>query len=148
MIIKHLKTILSFSIVGAFLFLAFGSGGSKSDSSKNENEVSSLVINDNSATFTYEVGFMYTLAYCGLASDIWWVLNQNQNITELEINVVEECEDKFGNKDKKTTVLHIDQGWIESNEVRKYNDEDKFCNYANDNSIFMDMWVPRGNYCD
>ena len=139
---NFLKSLGSVVIAGIFILMAFGS-----DESKEERKINNFVLNGNSISFTFEVDFMYTLAYCGLAKDIWWVLHKNQNVTNLDIKIIEECEDKFGNKDKKETILHLDQEWIENYEVRKYNDQDKFCSYADKNSIFIDQWVPRGNNC-
>lgn len=146
--IKNKNQIALFLVIIGFVMLAWACGEKSNNSNGNTNHtMKNLSIQGNSASFSYEVGFMYTLAYCGLAKDIWHVLHKNPQVNHLQVKVEEECEDQFGNKNRKETILSIDQEWINTVGVRKFVDEDKFCNYAHQNHVFIDEWVPIGNYC-
>ena len=68
---KYLKTIGSSLIVGAFLFFALGSGKSKGD--LEERNIENLIIEGNSASFTFNVGFMYTSEHVRLSRDVWTI---------------------------------------------------------------------------
>lgn len=140
------KTIGSIIIVGVFLFLAYGSGGSKDE---NENrEIKSLNVNGNSATFTHKVDFMYTSDHLGLAREVWTILNKNPEVNNISIRIIEECEDKFGNKHETISNIVLDNNWISTHNVRSFVDDDKFASYAWNSNPFVSYWTAKGNYCD
>ena len=122
------KTIGSIIIVGAFLFLAFACGGKKD---KNDvSKIESLSVNGDSASFTHKVGFMYTSDHVSLAREVWTVLTKYQGVSKISIRIVEECEDKFGNKHETISNIVLDSNWISVNNVRSFVNDDKFAEYA------------------
>lgn len=139
---KYFKTISTTITVFIFLALAFGSGDSNE-----EREIDSLVVNGNSASFTFNVGFMYTSEHIGLAKDVWVILNRNPEVNNINVKIVEVCEDQFGNKETKISNIVLDNQWIIDNNVRSFVDEEKFGVYAWPNNPFDLLWTPRGNDC-
>jgi hypothetical protein len=140
--VKHFKTICSALAVLIFLAIAFGSGGSNE-----EREIDSLIVNGNSASFTFNVGFMYTSEHISLAKDVWVILKNNPEVDNINVKLVEVCEDQFGNKDTKISKIILDDDWIQENNVRSFVDEEKFGEYAWHNNPFFELWTPRGNDC-
>ena len=139
--------LVCFGVIALLVNIAFGTFNKKIDPlTEHIENIDDLSINGNSASFTYNVGFMYTLSYCGLANNIWSILKKYPNVNSIAIAVIQETEDKYGNKNKKQTPINIDQNWIDEHNVRKFNDADKFCVYATENSIFINVWVPTSNY--
>lgn len=140
------KTIGSVFIIGVFLFLASGSGGSKDE---NEDiKIESLNVNGNSATFTHNVGFMYTSEQISIAKEVWGILNKYPEVNNISIKIVEECEDKFGNKHETISNIVLDSNWISTNNVRSFVNADKFGEYAWQSNPFESYWTAKGNYCD
>jgi hypothetical protein len=139
---KYFKTISTTITVFIFLALAFGSGDSTE-----EREIDSLKVNGNSASFTFNVGFMYTSEHISLAKDVWVILKNNPEVNNVKIKLIEVCEDQFGNKDNKISNIELDSEWISENNVRSFVDEEKFGEYAWPNNPFIELWTPRGNSC-
>lgn len=140
---KYFKLIITSITIFIFLALAFGSG----DTNK-EREIDSLSINGNSASFTFNATFMYTSDHISLAKDVWVILKNNPEVNNINVKIVEVCEDQFGNKHTKTSNIILDNDWINENNVRSFVDEEKFGEYAWHNNPFMLLWTPQGNTCD
>lgn len=144
---RALKTTIIFLVVvvgGIALFVNFlGSGDSNV-----EREIDSLTVNENSASFTFNVGFMYTSAHIGLAKDVWVILKNNPEVNTINVKIIEVCEDQFGNKETKISNIVLDNQWINEHKVRSFIDEEKFAAYAWPNNPFVNLWTPRGNSCD
>lgn len=146
---KKIKIISLFAVSGLFIFMALASGGNglADNQTKVGNEIiDDFQINGSSASFTYNVGYMYTVSYCGIGVDIWSILKEYPNVDNIKILVVEKSEDSYGKKNTTKTVINLDSNWIRENEVSKYEDSDSFCNFAQNSGIFLPYWTPKGNY--
>jgi hypothetical protein len=129
---QYIKTIGSTLIVGAFLFLAFGSDDSSdTPEEKKENALKGVSFSGRTANITYEIEdgtWTAQMIHEAIILDkIYYIIVENK-ADKINITMTDYCQDSYGHNEKRYWHKKIDKSWSYWGEASKYSDSDAFSN--------------------
>jgi hypothetical protein len=124
-----IKTIASSMVVGAFIFLAYGSDDDSSPADDKADALEDVKYSGRTAIINYEIEagtFLAQYLHEEIILEKIYHIFMDNKADKIKITIHDYCKDSYGNNNKRTWHKTIDKSWLWWEDAYKYADVKAF----------------------